>query len=108
MGTVIERIDMPSRIRKLFLQLLVDELHVRGPVLAECDAALVGNHDDFFPMGVENCDGLFYPGQDVKVFPALDILSFRRFSIDDAISVEEDKHLILQILHKVSSFQHVF
>lgn len=70
MGTVIERIDMPSRIRKLFLQLLVDELHVRGPVLAECDAALVGNHDDFFPMGVENCDGPVLPRAGCESLPS--------------------------------------
>ena len=82
--------------------------HVRGSIFAERDTALVGHYDDFSSLPVEISDGLFGSRQQVKVFPSLDVFSFGRFLIDDAISVEEDESLIFQSLHKILSFQLVF
>jgi len=108
MRAKVESVDVCSRSDQVGLEFFMNFPHVRGLIFAERDTALVGHYDDFSSLSIEISDGLFDSGQQVKVFPSLDVFSFGRFLIDDTISVEEDESLAFQNLHKVLSFQLVF
>jgi hypothetical protein len=89
-GAEVEGVDVCTLRLQPALQLRVDLMHILGGVLAEADAALVGDHNDTESPVVETRDSLWHPGQRLKFAPRCYISAFRQFAIENAVTVQED------------------
>src|SRR5579863_9359995 len=74
----------------MLLQLGMQRVDVSRRVIAERDAALVGNDDDTNAGAVEGGDCGLDAGQNMEVAPAADVGALGRLAVDDAVTVEKN------------------
>ena len=58
--------------------------------MAQRDAALVGDDNDFARRPIECDDCGFDAGENLELVPAAYIFAFRLLAIDDPVAIEED------------------
>ena len=58
--------------------------------MAQRDAALVGDDNDFARRSIERGDCGFDAGENLELVPAAYIFAFRQLAIDNPVAIEED------------------
>lgn len=87
---VVESVNPGLVLGEMLLQAQVQRLHVSRRVVAEGDAALVGDDDNPASGMIERGDSAFSPRQDMEIAPAPDVSVFGWLAVDHAVAVEED------------------
>lgn len=89
-GAEVECVNARALGCEVLLELSVKRFDVGRCVVAEGNAALVGDDDDASAGAVERGDGGSGAGQEMEVAPMADVLAFGRLAVDDAVAIEED------------------
>jgi len=91
MWTVEERIDPRLGAEKLGLKMVVYGLDVFSRVESESDTALVRDDDGPHAGGVQSGYSVGHSRKKLEILDRADVLSFRHFVVNHAISIEEDR-----------------
>lgn len=99
----IEGVNVRGVASEMALELAVQCLNIIFTVETECDTALVADDQDGAPGAVQRGNGGLGGGKRMEVAPACDVLTLRRFAIDDSVAVEKN---ILYAIERLSRLIH--